>query len=81
MSEQDGGSAFPVFERQHVYRDEWDRSGEDQFVAVGGMSLRDYFAGQAIAACADAAMTERDAEITAARAYKLADAMLKARTQ
>jgi len=45
----------------------------------GGMSLRDYFAGQALAAlrCNDGVIVES----LAANAYLVADAMLKARTQ
>jgi hypothetical protein len=41
-----------------------------------GMSMRDWFAGQALASTTDA----HSAEELAAKCYRLADAMLKART-
>ena len=49
--------------------------------ALPAMSLRDYFAGQAIAGlCADSSWTEEFShETTAVWAYNLADAMLEAR--
>jgi len=52
-----------------------------------GLSLRDYFAGQAIASATDDLAkyaphdVERGATERARRAYILADAMLKARTE
>lgn len=63
MVNQDGGPAFP---RPMDYGSE---SGSK------GMSLRDYFAGQALAILADSVYSDR----CAAECYVLADAMLKAR--
>lgn len=45
----------------------------------GGMDLRDYFAGQVIINGAFSATTNKYDHVTAARAYEIADAMLKAR--
>lgn len=68
MSEKpDGGPAFPV----------WDTS---QNVPLPGMTIRDWFAGQALAG-----LTARSSTVGAplrsfaSDAYKLADAMLDAR--
>ena len=44
-----------------------------------GMDLRDYFAGQVIINGAFSATTNKYDHVTAARAYEIADAMLKAR--
>jgi hypothetical protein len=44
-----------------------------------GMTLRDYFAAKAMAADMIDGMHENDFAWAAARAYKMADAMLKAR--
>lgn len=70
MSKQDGGPAFPS--------DNVTTSG------VKGMTLRDYFAGQALAAvytrCDASPHAEvRTAEAVAKCAYNVADAMLAAR--
>jgi len=45
----------------------------------GGMTLRDYFAARAMAADMTDGIHENDFAWAAARAYKVADAMLKAR--
>ena len=59
---QHGGPAFPLnLPSTHYY----------------GMSLRDYFAAQALASCE--AHRSRDADHLASEAYQIADAMLKAR--
>jgi hypothetical protein len=70
----DGGAAFPYGQKNHT-----ERSSE-------GMSLRDWFAGQAIGHLAIQSITEGWArggpewrEETANEAYKFADAMIKAR--
>ena len=47
----------------------------------GGMDLRDYFAARAMAADMTDGIHENDFAWAAARAYKVADAMLKAREQ
>ena len=44
-----------------------------------GMTLRDYFAAKAMQADMVDGIHESDFALTAARAYKMADAMLKAR--
>jgi hypothetical protein len=65
---QDGGPAFP-----HVnpgYDGNWDKERQ-----IGGMSLRDWFAGQALAG----AELNMPPPLTAADCYALADAMLEAR--
>lgn len=83
MNEQDGGAAFPRFQREHIYRDAYDRSGEEQFIPKDGMSLRDYFAGQAlagiIAAYTGVDLPLPDDDTAAARAYSYADSMLTKR--
>ena len=77
----DGGAAFPVDDRYHA---------DGRFHGSNGMTLRDYFAGQAmngmiygdaqpyisIKESADGIVQE---DKTASRAYRYADAMLAAR--
>lgn len=81
---QDGGNAFPAFAEDRVYVNDADRAGHLAYVPVGGMSLRDYFAGQALAGML-AKATEgtfsnaKGVALAAAYAYEYADAMLKAR--
>ena len=60
----------PAFPRPH--------SGNTNF-AQEGMTLRDYFAARAMAADMTDGIHEKDFGWAAARAYKVADAMLKAR--
>ena len=64
--ENDGGPAFP--------------KPPSSFTATvqNGMSLRDWFAGQAIVGLA---MDKNPADMIAEWAYAVADAMLEARTQ
>lgn len=78
---KDGGPAFPTFELERVYADNADRFGRELHVPVGGMSLRDYFAGQALALGGEFFHQAASATPTniAAIAYEVADAMLKAR--
>lgn len=70
---KDGGPAFPVP----------DREASDQ--GVRGMSLRDWFAGQAVAGliASDAPVPGvakgRMAELLAVTAYRIADEMIEAR--
>lgn len=66
MTIDTGGAAFPV-------------PGSDTYSPETGMSLRDYFAGQALAYTADLCTnTDKPWEENAARqAYKLADAMIR----
>lgn len=71
----DGGLAFPSVHR------EANGSAYEHDHFEPGMTLRDYFAGQALAGLAIKwAMTDDDdTEIAAAAAYMLANAMLKER--
>lgn len=66
-----GGSAFPVMELL-------GRNGDVAIYAETGMTLRDYFAGQAITVMMG---TAKDMEQAAFWAYETADAMLKARSE
>lgn len=76
MSEKDGGPAFP------------SSSDAAEHLALG-MSLRDYFAGQAVGRLIGLALQleatgnlKKDAVATVAElSYQVADAMLKARSQ
>jgi hypothetical protein len=67
-----GGPAFPSFE-SHL--------GYGQMLAVGGMTLRDYFAAKALQAMLSDPVwrSNNDSGLIAHFAYKMADAMLKAR--
>lgn len=80
--EKQGGSAFPV-----------DTHNDTPLHAETGMSLRDYFAGQALSAGVSTEAKDYElntwfgphaagvtvAEIVAARVYEIADAMLARR--
>ncbi len=67
----DGGPAFPNVPSDPQYQS-WDE----------GMSLRDYFAGQALAGMLAVENSDAHNDATLARyAYCLADAMLEARNQ
>lgn len=66
---EDGGPAFPTEPRGPVYGDKYD-----------GMTLRDWFAGQALAGIiAHPNLEGWEPAITAKWAYEIADAMLEAR--
>lgn len=86
MSEKDGGPAFPV----PVAVDNMDGLN----YGTGGMSLRDYFAGQALAGVLRYPAIERTIEIASAQggdeavnaqlsriSFSLADAMLAERAK
>lgn len=81
----DGGSAFPTHASGYV--DEPRDSGAKNlgFELSGGMSLRDWFAGQALAGLLVMVRLPSIDKLTdfesgsAEAAYRLADAMLKAR--
>jgi hypothetical protein len=91
MATPDGGSAFPAFE--HFFADRADSKGPVKVVTGqphGGMSLRDYFAGQALVGwvmrgAVHDIMQRHCVEVPAALAllaegcYQSADAMLAAR--
>ena len=76
--ESDGGPAFPIHGRDRLVSDDWE-----------GMSLRDWFAGQALIGLLanpgplmdqHGNLVAREAPTTAQFAYQFADAMLKRRT-
>lgn len=72
MSGHDGGPAFPVM---------W-QDGDGRWVDSPGMSLRDWFAGQALTgwlASVDVIISTSMAQKAAEQSYLLADAMLAAR--
>ena len=71
MSEIDGGPAFPG--EQGYTEQGWNQTWEP------GLSVRDFFAGQALAGILSRATTEPTAKLIAQGAYRLADAMIAAR--
>ena len=80
---EDGGPAFPTV-KSSLMRDHVREAGRftHDYETVGGMSLRDYFAGQALAGTLAGAKTFgpfKDADDIALRSYRMADAMLAAR--
>ena len=73
MTKNTGGPAFPAFEHH---------AGYGQMMAVGGMTLRDYFAAKALQAFLrnqKPQNMDQPAITWAQDAYEFADAMLKAR--
>lgn len=66
----DGGPAFPVPDTHHA-------NGQVQY-GSNGMSLRDWFAGQALSSRGMYGANVREKEV-AAECYTIADAMLAAR--
>lgn len=80
---EDGGPAFPGTEM--IGTGTVDYLGHPIYAGTSwhGMSLRDYFAGQALAGMAtpDNETWFMRSESIVARAYQLADAMLAARAQ
>jgi len=75
MEKDDGGPAFP--------HQPMDSTGFPEHEAFHGMSLRDWFAGQALVGVLASRDPDRApwAMMDATSAYELADAMLLARTQ
>jgi hypothetical protein len=85
MAKPDGGPVFPVHERHAVLR---ETGYGDDWIAVGGMSLRDYFAGKALPQAIARYLAVREARINpgefdyeeiARAAYVVADAMIAER--
>lgn len=79
MDARDGGPVYPVvFQHRRS-------NGEIHAQEWGGMTLRDYFAGQALAGDLAAWTREDDGsfkpEDVAIRCYKVADAMLRERAK
>lgn len=73
MSTPNGGPAFP-----YAFQHEDDNRFQSQGVSLG-MTLRDYFAGQALAAMTPEYIAEYPNKWTARNCYELADAMLAER--
>ena len=67
----DGGPAFPGYNKT--------ADGYLNLLPEGGMSLRDYFAGQALAGMIGTCTTERAVASLVPACWKVADAMLAAR--
>lgn len=68
---EDGGQAFPTPEDEHTHH-------------IYGMTLRDWFAGQALPTMTTDLVADDDDEafdVAARDAYRAADAMLRARTK
>lgn len=68
----DGGAAFPLSDTLRT-------DGEHVLHAERGMSLRDYFAGQALPALIRRCVTEEGWRRCIPAAFEAADAMLEAR--
>lgn len=73
-TENNGGSAFPI--EGHIYQ----YAGEQKAIYPQyGMSLRDWFAGQALIGLLSNVRSTGGMNTSAEDAYKVADAMLEAR--
>ena len=73
MTTETREQAFPTYEYHY---------GHGEMMALGGMTLRDYFAARALQNFRDQIGSQSDQEwfdLMAEGAYRLADAMLKAR--
>jgi hypothetical protein len=68
MKTKDGGAAFPVLDSRTDYEGENPRLE----CVEGGMTLRDWFAGQALAGYSDIS----DIQVAAKWCYEMADAMI-----
>jgi hypothetical protein len=80
----DGGPAFPEKRATKMFVSGPDGQPEPIFETIGGMTLRDWFAGQSLSgllqiSTGDTLNGKRYADHVAASAYEMADAMLKAR--
>ena len=75
MSKQkDGGSVFPMIDS------DVNTAGERYFFPAGGMSLRDWFAGMALAgSMADSEAVFENGKAIASFCYRVADAMIEER--
>lgn len=90
LEQDDGGPAFPAIRRVRQFTDEAIRDADlpsalaFKGVEFPGMSLRDYFAGRALAGLCANPGTERSvdrlgADALASAAYVIADLMLRTR--
>jgi len=77
MNDKNGGPAFPGKQKALLIKSEHLDIAKEYEIDQNGMTLRDYFAAKAMQSLFSIAggTIEKDAEI----AYKMADAMLKAR--
>jgi hypothetical protein len=72
QNNNDGGPAFP----------HWETKVSDQYRQHYGMTMRDYFAGQALAGICASGPSEHWTDIhIASETYRIADAMLAAREE
>ena len=73
----DGGPAFPTMSEVEIFRGRWVK----ELRPSGGMSLRDWFAGQAMQAyvATEGPASDDDGDFVANYAYEIADAMMKER--
>ena len=77
---EDGGPAYPVIDRTHTVGG--FNEIHDYRMESYGMSLRDYFAGQALTGLLAADTQERhDEEWMAVSAYSISDALLAERVK
>lgn len=79
---KNGGSAFPQIESEYANAAEHCGDTERPYSHVysyGGMSLRDYFAGQALPAIITPGTMGMTVDLDAEMAYRFADAMLAER--
>ncbi len=80
MSEKDGGPAFPTLWQPEMRHEESGDVLQHAGLVEPGMSLRDWFAGQALAAVLMRHQSDNPAHF-AADAYFIADAMLETRNK
>ena len=86
-NDKDGGAAFPQTESRNMDGPACIQDSTAKIVSRGGMSLRDYFAAKALqgivasTAHPDCVPLSIKPDKCAEGAYKLADAMLAARTK
>lgn len=78
--EKDGGSAFPEVVTDCDYHGPSETRYSNTY-SHGGMSLRDWFAGQSIIGRVNVRTSVQDRESLSARAYELADSMLAERSK
>lgn len=83
MSDTDGGPAFPAVISGETWPGDYAGSQCHSYNSAGGMTLRDYFAGQALGAMVACFLQSGDAwngyDDLSQSVYRVADAMLKAR--
>ncbi len=77
---EDGGPAFPAIEKGLLINPGGDVVEPLEISRSFGMSLRDYFAGQAACGCLDDVRKFGGDEV-AEVCYEIADAMIKERVQ